>query len=190
MNASSKQVLGCLVRDIQTGDPIGWVKTVVLDPEGEQVTELLIDPGARGRGTRLVEPLERMLGRPVFDVASRYLGEVADVVVGTESGRLLGLVVERTPGRQDYLGLERGLVWEDDHWVVMHDRPEPGSEPTEPVAVPAEAHEDWMVGQVATVRLVDGLGHVIVEPGQRITPGVVEQASRAGVLHRLEGEPH
>jgi len=29
---------------------------------------------------------------------------------------------------------------------------------------------------------------VIVEPGQRITAGMVERASRAGVLHRLEAE--
>jgi hypothetical protein len=47
---------------------------------------------------------------------------------------------------------------------------------------------DWMVGQRASVRLTDRRGQVIVEPGQRITAGMVEQASRAGVLHRLEAE--
>jgi hypothetical protein len=51
-----------------------------------------------------------------------------------------------------------------------------------------DAEDDWMVGQVATVRLLDRRGHVIVEPGQRITPSVVEQASKAGVLHKLEAE--
>jgi sporulation protein YlmC with PRC-barrel domain len=192
VNASKNPVTGCLVTDIQTGETIGWVKNIVFDPHGEQITELLVDPSARPRAGKGEEHGERLVGRSLFDSTHRYLGEIVDLVVGTETGRLHGLMIERTPGQQDFLPAYQGLRWEDDHWVLMAEKPGLRSTmfPAEPE--PEEnAHEpadDWMVGQVATVRLTDRRGQVIVEPGQRITAGVVEQANRAGVLHRLEGE--
>lgn len=190
MNGPKRDVLGCLVTDIQTGETIGWVKNIVFDPFGEQVTELLIDPSRKHGAPDHEERGERLIGTSLFDSSSRYLGEIVDVVVGTESGRLHGLMIERTPGQQDFLPAYQGLVWEDDHWILMQTTPTlrttmfPHEE--EPELPSFEGADDWMVGQIATVRLTDRAGQVIIEPGQRITAGVVEQASRAGVLHKLE----
>jgi sporulation protein YlmC with PRC-barrel domain len=191
LNASENQVLGCLVTDIQTGESIGWVKNLIFDQRGEQVTELLVDRRARPQREG-EERSEGLVGRPLFDSQNRYLGEIVDMVIGSETGKLHGLMVERSPGRQDFLPAFQGLVWEQDHWVLMPERPQlrstmfPHEAFDEELAFDAE--DDWMVGQVATVRLLDRRGHVIVEPGQRITPSVVEQASKAGVLHKLEAE--
>lgn len=188
MNVSKAPVTGCLVTDVQTGETLGWVKTIVFDAHGEPITELLVDPTARPHAQS--ESGERLLGRPLFDAAQRYLGEIVDLVVGTESGRVHGVMIERTPGQQDYVPTYRGLRWEGDHWVLLA---EPATlrhmmlPESPPPALTPEPSEDWMVGQIATVRLQDRRGHVIVEPGQPITAGTVEQASRAGVLHRLEG---
>lgn len=190
MNGPKRDVLGCLVTDIQTGESIGWVKNIVFDPFGEQITELLVDPSRKQGSPASEERGERLVGTSLFDSNSRYLGEIVDVVVGTESGRLHGLMIERTPGQQDFLPAYQGLVWEDDHWVLMQAAPALRTtlfphEP-EPEPITSEGADDWMVGQIATVRLVDRAGHVIVEPGARITASVIEQASRAGVLHKLE----
>ncbi|HEY9723919.1 MAG TPA: PRC-barrel domain-containing protein [Oscillatoriaceae cyanobacterium] len=188
MNASKVPVTGCLVTDVQTGETLGWVKNIVFDAHGEPITELLVDPSARPRSAD--EGGERLLGRPLFDAAQRYLGEIVDLVIGTQSGRVHGVMIERTPGQQDYVPTYQGLRWEGDHWVLLA---EPSTlrhmmlPETPAPAIRQEPGEDWMVGQIATVRLQDRRGHVIVEPGQTITASIVEQASRAGVLHRLEG---
>lgn len=47
------------------------------------------------------------------------------------------------------------------------------------------SQHDYMVGQYATVKLADGEGRLIVEAGGLITPQVLDQARRAGLLHRL-----
>lgn len=194
MHASDTELLGCLVTDIQTGASIGWVKNIVFDAQGEQVAELLVDPTSRPSKNERDEPAEGLVGRPLFDAHSRYLGEIVDLVLGSETGRLHGLMVERQSGEQAFMTAFQGLVWEDDHWVLMPERPATlrtsmvPAVPTGPAEAAPEAAEDWMVGQIATVRLTDRRGQVIIEPGQRITPGAVEQASRAGVLHLLEAE--
>lgn len=191
MNGVEKQLLGCLVRDILTGVSLGWVKSIIFDPSGERVTELLVDPTAKPRVGASADPGERLLGRPLFDPAGRYMGEIIDIVVGAESGRLQGLMVERSPGEQGLVPAYQGLMWEGDHWSLLEEAPRLNTtlfpEPVE-VAEDFDAASDWMVGQRASVRLTDRRGQVIVERGQRITPGVVEQASRAGVLHKLEVE--
>jgi hypothetical protein len=83
-------------------------------------------------------------------------------------------------------------MWGEEHWVLREEMPNLRSTmfPAEPIEIveATQAADDWMVGQTSTVRLIDKRGLVIVEPGQRITPGIVEQASRAGVLHKLEAE--
>lgn len=191
MNGVEKQILGCLVRDIQTGASIGWVKTIVFDPAGEQVTELLVDPSARPRGGIHMDPGQELMGSPLFDPIGRYMGEITDLVMGAESGRLQGLMVERGAGEKDLVPAYQGLIWEDDHWTLLDEAPRLVStmypEAPEPELIEDPA-SDFMVGHRATVRLMDRRGQVIVEPGQRITPGMVERASRAGVLHRLEAD--
>lgn len=193
MQGTSRNLLGCLVTDVQTGASIGWVQNTVFDATGEQITELLVDPSARrtAESARNEERGERLIGHPLVDSTSRYLGEIVDVVVGTESGQVQGLMIERTPGQADYMPIYQGILWEHGHWVLMQDTPRlrstmfPAEE--EPPAT-AEVSEDWMVGQIARVRLTDRQGQVIIEPGQRITLQTVEHASRAGVLHRLDAE--
>jgi sporulation protein YlmC with PRC-barrel domain len=184
-----KQILGCLVRDIQTGSSIGWVKSIVFDPAGELITELLVDPTVKPRGGMGADPGEKLIGQPLFDPAGRYMGEIIDIVVGAESGRLQGLMVERGAGEQGLVPAYQGLMWEGDHWSLLEDatrlRSTMFTETVEAVE-PEDPASDWMVGRRATVRLTDRRGQVIAESGQRITPGMVEQASRAGVLHRLE----
>jgi hypothetical protein len=128
---------------------------------------------------------------PLFDPAGRYMGEIIDLVMGAESGRLQGLMVERSPGEQGLVPAYQGLMWEGDHWTLLEEAPRLRStmfpeDADQPVI--EDPANDWMVGQRASVRLTDRRGQVIVEPGQRITAGMVEQASRAGVLHRLEAE--
>lgn len=187
-----KQLLGCLVRDIQTGASIGWVKSIVFDPQGERITELLVDPSAKPRVGGLDDRGENLLGRPLFDSGSRYLGEIIDVVVGAETGRLQGFMIERTPGEQDFLPAYQGMMWEDGHWTLMEENPRLRSTmfpaENEPALTVDEPSEDWMVGRTATVRLTDRRGQLIVDRGQRITAATVESASRAGVLHMLEAE--
>lgn len=191
MNASKRQILGCLVTDSQSGETIGRVKSVVFDPTGETITELLVTPDGR-RGAVEDELEERLIGRLLFDPDERYIGEIADALVGSRTGSLKGLILERAAGEQDLVEIPHGLRWEEEHWVLQ--QPEPALRSTMyPAEIaeavePSEAADDWMVGQVSTVRLMDKRGQVIVEPGQRITPGIVEQANRAGVLHRLEAE--
>jgi sporulation protein YlmC with PRC-barrel domain len=191
MNGVEKQVLGCVVRDIQTGTIFGWVKSIVFDPAGERVTELLVDPSVKPRVGVGEDPGERLLGMPLFDPVGRYMGEIIDLVMGAESGRLHGLMVERSPGEQGLVPAYQGLMWENDHWTLLEEAPRLRStmfpDDVEPQGSEDPAN-DWMVGQRASVRLTDRRGQVIVEPGQRITAGMVEQASRAGVLHRLEAE--
>ena len=130
------------------------------------------------------EPGERLVGRPLHDSAGRFLGEITCAVLGERSGQLQTLLVTRGQGEPVQIPAQR-LIWEDDHWAVVD---EPRS--AEPPPLPAHAYtlvpaQDWMVGQIATRRLTDRRGQVIVEAGQRITPGTVELASRASVLHRL-----
>jgi sporulation protein YlmC with PRC-barrel domain len=191
VNGSKRDVLGCLVTDIQTGETIGWVKNIIFDSYGEQITELLVDPTRKQGAADSDERGERLVGTSLFDSNSRYLGEIVDLVVGAESGRLHGLMIERTPGQQDFLPAYQGLAWEDDHWILMQAAPTLRStmfphDPDLDLPVDEGSGDDWMVGQVATVRLTDRQGHVIIEPGQQVTASVVEQANRAGVLHKLE----
>jgi sporulation protein YlmC with PRC-barrel domain len=189
-----KQVLGCLVRDIQTGAVFGWVKTIVFDPAGEQVTELLIDPSVKPRLGAGEDAGESLVGRPLFDPVGRYLGEIGDLVLGVRTGRLQGLVVDRGEEEHGMVTAYQGLMWENDHWTLLEEMPRLRStlypEPAErtPTVEEQDPSNDWMVGRRSTVRLTDRRGQIIVEPGQPITPGVVEQASRAGVLHRLDAE--
>ncbi|MNL49024.1 hypothetical protein D3C87_1719270 [compost metagenome] len=150
-----------------------------------------MSPAASARGAQ-DELEERLVGRLLFDPAEQYLGEITDALVGSTSGCLKGVIAERSPGKQELVEIVHGLKWEEEHWVLLQAEPTLRStmftaEPPE-VVEPSEAADDWMVGQVSTVRLIDKRGQVIVEVGQRITPGIVEQASRAGVLHRLEAE--
>lgn len=195
MDAMDKDVLGCLVRDIQTGASIGWVRSIVFDAEGDRVMELLIDRSAKLRSESEGDRTERLLDRPLFDSSNRYMGEIVDLVVGVEGGRLQGLLVERTPGERHFLPAYLGLSWEVDHWTLLGSGapPEKGEKlhtamyPAE-TDTPTSPEEDWMVGQIAAGRLVDRRGQVIIEAGQAITAGTVEQASRAGVLHRLDAE--
>lgn len=191
VNASKREILGCLVTDSQTGESLGRVKSVVFDPQGEYVTELLVTPASRSHAQE-EELEERLIGRLLFSQDNTYLGEIADALVGASSGRLKALITERSAGKQELVDIAHGLRWGEEHWLLMQEQPALRSTlfPAEPVEVPevSEAADDWMVGQISTVRLLDKRGQVIVEPGQRITPGIVEQASRAGVLHKLEAE--
>lgn len=190
MNASKREILGCLVTDSQSGAAIGRVKSVVFDSLGEAITELLVTPVAKPEATN-DEMEERLVGRLLFDPSERYLGEIVDALVGADSGALKGVIAEQSPGQQFLIETPHGLSWGEEHWVLRQAQPNLRStffpEPIEPVEA-AQATDDWMVGQISTVRLIDKRGQVIVEPGARITPGIVEQASRAGVLHKLEAE--
>ena len=47
MNTSKRQLLGCLVTDGHTGEPLGRVRSVVYDPQGETVTEILVTGAPR-----------------------------------------------------------------------------------------------------------------------------------------------
>ena len=137
-----------------------------------------------------LETGESLVGHALVDSNSRYMGEIVDVVVGSATGRLTGLIIERTPGEADYMPVYQGLLWENGHWVLMQE-PAPQLRhtmfPEEVEAPPApDATDDWMIGQPAAVRLTDRQGHLIIDCGQRITATTIEQASRAGVLHRLE----
>lgn len=192
MKDNEREILGCLVRDAHSGETIGWVRGVIYDPHGERVTELLVDPQGKPRGRSAGEPGERMIGEPLYDPAGRCLGAIVDVVVGAQSGRLQGILVDRGPGEPDFVPAYQGMMCEEGRWTLLEEAPRlraamyPGAEP--PMMEPCPT-DDWMVGQVATCRLVDRQGKVIVEPGQRITPAIVEHASRAGMLHLLEAEP-
>lgn len=192
MKSTTSPLLGCRVTDVQTGETLGWVKNTVFDPQGEQVTELLVDPSARRKEPPALEHGERLLGQALVDSNSRYLGQIVDVVVGVESGLVHGLMIERTPGQADYVPAYQGLVWEQGHWVLIHEAPVFSTTwlPEQAEApLSGEVGDDWMIGQIATVRLTDRQGQVIIQPGERITATTIEQASRAGVLHRLEGQP-
>jgi sporulation protein YlmC with PRC-barrel domain len=149
----------------------------------------LIEPTAKPRGGTGSDHGEKLIGQPLFDPAGRYMGEIIDIVVGAESGRLQGLMVERGAGEQGIVPAYQGLMWEGDHWSLLEEvmrlRSTMFPETLEP-AGPEDPANDWMVGHHATSRLLDRRGQIIAEPGQRITPGMVEQASRAGVLHRLD----
>jgi hypothetical protein len=163
----------------------------VFDPQGENVTEILVTPASRTR-VQEEELEERLLGRLLFCQDNTYLGEIADALVGARTGHLKGLITERSPGKQELVEIVHGLQWGEEHWMLLQEQPSLRStmfaaEPVEVLEV-SEATDDWMVGQVSTVRLTDKRGQVIVEAGQRITPSIVEQASRAGVLHKLEAE--
>jgi hypothetical protein len=191
VNASKREILGCLVTDSQTGEAIGRVKSVVFDSQGESITELLVTPLAKPQATN-DELEERLVGRLLFDPSERYLGEITDALVGASSGALKGVITERSPGQQSLIETPHGLLWGEEHWVLREEMPNLRHTmfPAEPIEIveATQAADDWMVGQTSTVRLIDKRGLVIVEPGQRITPGIVEQASRAGVLHKLEAE--
>ena len=192
MKGNEHEILGCLVRDALTGATIGWVRGVLYDPRGEQVTELVVDPSGKPSGRSVGEPGERMIGQPLFDPVGRCLGEIVDVVVGATSGRLQGVLVDRGPGEPDFMPAYQGIMCEDGRWTLLEEAPRlrssmlPEEEP--PVMVPSPG-EDWMVGQVATRRLVDRQGRVIVEQGQVVTPAIVEHASRSNLLHLLEAAP-
>jgi hypothetical protein len=161
------------------------------DPQGENITEILVTGAARPEPVE-GELEERLIGRLLFTEGTTYLGEITDALVGAESGTLKGVITERNQGRQELFMITAGLQWEDEHWQLLEEGHTLRTTIFPPSAIetvaPTEASDDWMVGQLATVKLLDRRGHVIVERGQRITPAIVEQASRAGVLHRLEVE--
>lgn len=192
VKGNEREILGCLVRDAQSGATIGWVRSVIYDPQGERVTELLVDPQGKPRGRSAGEPGERMIGEPLFDPAGRCLGEIVDVVVGAQSGRLQGILVDRGPGEPDFLPAYQGIMCEEGRWTLLEEAPRLRAsmyQAEEPPVMEPSPTDDWMIGQVATCRLVDRQGKVIVEPGQRVTSATVEHASRAGMLHLLEAEP-
>lgn len=192
VKGNESEILGCLVRDAQSGVTIGWVRGVMYDPRGERVTELLVDPTGKPRGRSAGEPGERMIGEPLHDPTGRYLGEIVDVVVGAQSGRLQGVLVDRGPGEPDFLPAYQGIMCDEGRWTLLEEAPRLRTTmyPTEdaPLMQPSPT-DDWMVGQVATRKLVDRQGRMIVEQGQHVTPAIVEHASRAGMLHLLEAEP-
>ena len=192
MKGNEREILGCLVRDAQSGATIGYVRGVLYDPQGAQITELLVDPSGKPRGRSAGEPGEKMIGQPLHDPVGRYLGEIVDVVIGARSGRLQGVLVDRGPGEPEFLPAYQGLMCDEGRWTLLEEAPRlrstmlPAEEPPLGEASPAD---DWMVGQVATRRLVDRQGKLIVEQGQHVTSAIVEHASRAGMLHLLEAEP-
>lgn len=139
-----------------------------------------------------MEALQRgLVGQVLVDVAGRYLGDIVDVQAEPRAGRLDALVVERGPGAREIIAVDGGLFWEHGHWTVVggvgRQRPQ-GAGPEAAVAI-GEPEDDWMVGHVATRRVLDRRGQVVVEAGQVITAGTVARACRAGVLHLLECGP-
>lgn len=50
---------------------------------------------------------------------------------------------------------------------------------------PCEA-DDYMVGQISTRRVVDADGHQVVGEGETVTPAIIAQARRLGLLHALD----
>ena len=188
MRADEREILGCLVRDVQSGVSIGWVRGVIFDPRGERVTELLVDPSGTPHGRAAAEAGQRMIGEPLYDPLGRWLGEIVDVVVGAESGRLQGVMVDRGPGDADFLPAYQGLISEQGRWTLLEDVGAATAAPASS-SPPPDAADDWMVGQIAARRLADRAGRLIVDKGQRITAATVEHASRAGLLHLLDAEP-
>lgn len=154
--------------------------------EGESLDFIVRDANS------LAESGQPLHGQPLLDAVGRHLGEIVDAVVGSTNGRLLGLMVAREASEAEYVSVLAGLMYEDGRWTLLEESPcfrttiFPASEPAELVP---DASEDWMIDQVATRKLVDRQGRLIVEKGQKITAAIVSVASRAGMLHMLEGQP-
>ena len=138
------------------------------------------------------DPGQRLYGQPLVDAAGRHLGEIVDAVLGAGNGRLQGFFVTNGAGEPAYVSVLAGLMHEEGRWILLEEAPcfrttlFHAPEPADTVPDPAK---DWMVGHVASRRLVDRQGRTIVEKGQTITAAIVAIASRTGTLHRLEGDP-
>jgi sporulation protein YlmC with PRC-barrel domain len=180
-----RQLLGCRVTNADSGELLGRVRSVLLDTTGETAKQLLIEmSGFQTTGT---VPTENLLGTRLFDAYGNSLGEIVDLRLSIHDGQPRELVVEKRPGYPEVIPLDAGIHWQDDRWVLSADFMGRFPKDTQENATPM-ASDDWMVGQLAQARLLDSAGHVILEPGQVITLNAVEQASRAGVLHRLEAK--
>lgn len=107
-----------------------------------------------------------LLGCPVSDYATgRLLGKVKCVVLDHPAEGIARIAVE----------------------CCADPEPEAAIDPCcfELEFVEPRPQHDYMVGQYATVTLVDPHGHPIIESGSRITPQVLDHARRVGLLHRL-----
>lgn len=102
---------------------------------------------------------------------------VSDYATGRTLGRVKCVVLDQPPQRIARIAVEFGLEAETAEQEALHC----ALEPLEP-----RPHQDYMVGQKATVSLLDPEGRPIVRAGQTITPQVLDHARRAGLLHRLE----
>ena len=105
-----------------------------------------------------------LVGCPVNDYATgQLLGWVKAVTIGVPPSTITGIVVDRQPDPAAQAIMP--------HFEFTETEPRP--------------HQDYMIGQTATVTLHDPAGGFIVSEGETITCQVIHHARRCGLLHQL-----
>lgn len=100
--------------------------------------------------------------------------EVIDHLTGQVLGRVRAVRADPRDPEHWALSIERGSMLASN-----------SLDPLAPPEAEPQSAKDYMVGQVAAVRLTDPDGKPIVEVGGAITPEVLERARHWGLLHRL-----